>query len=196
MREMRLLLPLTSLALALAACTTSFEGNRADPPDAAITVPPDAPDATPVVVADAEPDAEPEVQPCVEGDIQLTNPDDGTCYMLLNALTDWTGAQAACLALGANLVSIETAEEQLLVAGLAVQYPVDQPDLWIGASDTVVEGSFVWVDQAALVYDNWRLNEPNNGGIDGEDCAIIEGDALLEWDDRSCAVLHPAICER
>lgn len=186
---------LSTLVLAFAACTSSVEGNGAENPDAAATVTPDFPDAAPQVVL---PDAEPVVQPCIEGDQRVTNPDDGTCYMLLNGLTNWTGAQAACITLGANLVSIDTAEEQVIVGGLATLYPAGEPDLWIGASDSTIEGTFVWVNQDPLVYSNWRAGEPNNNGPDGtdEDCAIIEGDAATEWDDRPCSRLSPAICER
>jgi hypothetical protein len=137
------------------------------------------------------------IQPCLEGDLQVTNPDDGTCYMLLNGPLPHVGAQAACLALGANLAVIETAGEQALVATLAVQHPAGLPDVWLGATDVVIEGTFVWVNLALVVYDNWRDGEPNNGGDNGEDCGVIEGDtAANEWDDRSCLSLYPSICER
>jgi hypothetical protein len=200
MERMRRLSPLLTLGLAvscLAGCTSTVQGNGSDPdpnPDATPTVTPDFPDAAPPVVL---PDAEPVIQPCLEGDIQVTNPDDGTCYMLLNGGLPHIGAQAACIALGANLVVIETAEEQAIVATLAVQFPTGLPDVWIGATDVLVEGTFVWVNLTPVVYDNWRDGEPNNGGDGGEDCAVIEGDtAANEWDDRSCLTLHPAICER
>ncbi len=199
---MRRLFPLLTLGLAascLLGCTSTVQGNGGDPDpnlDAARTVTPEVPDAAPPVVL---PDAEPVIQPCLEGDIQVTNPADGTCYMLLNGGLPHIGAQAACLGLGANLVVIETAEEQAIVASLAVQYPNGQPDLWIGATDSLVEGTFVWVNLAPVAYENWRDGEPNNNGPGGagEDCALIEGDtAANEWDDRSCANLLPSICER
>lgn len=197
---MRRLSPLLTLGLAascLLGCASTVQGNGSEPepePDATTGVTPDFPDAAPAVEL---PDAMPAIQPCVEGDIQVSNPDDGTCYMLLNGGLPHIGAQAACLALGANLAVIETAEEQALVATLAVQYPPGLPDVWIGASDALQEGTFSWVNLAPVVYDNWRDGEPNDGGNGGEDCAVIEGDtAANEWDDRSCASLYPSICER
>jgi hypothetical protein len=164
-------------------------------PDAGAGVVNEFPDAAPVVLADATPVA----PPCVEGDKQVSNPVDDTCYMLLNTPTTWTGAQAACLALGANLVSIETAEEQTLVATLAAQYPLGAPDVWLSASDALLEGTFVWVNLTPVTYSHWRSGEPNDNGANGtgEDCTTIEGDnPAFEWDDRNCASLYPAICER
>jgi hypothetical protein len=189
------------LALALAAsfaagCATSVEGGRGGVPDATATVTNDFPDAGPVAPL---PDAMPAILPCLEGDLRVENPDDGTCYMLLNTPVTWTAGQAACIALGANLAVVESLAEQTLVGTLAAQYPAGNQDMWLGASDSTVEGTFVWVDTTPVVYSNWRSGEPNDNGADGagEDCAVIEGDnAAYEWDDRTCTTLHPAICER
>ena len=198
-RGMRCGSPLLAFALAAsfaAGCATSVKGDTGGTPDANANASSGFPDAAP---AQPLPDAMPAIQPCVEGDQRVENPDDGTCYMLLNTLVSWTAGQAACIALGANLVSIETLAEQTLVATLAVQYPAGNQDLWIGASDSIAEGSFVWVDGEPVVYDNWRDGEPNDNGANGagEDCAVIEGDtAANEWDDRTCTALRPVICER
>ncbi len=183
-----------SACFALVGCTTSVEGNRAEP-DAKPVGNAAFPDADPIEV----PDAEPVVQPCVEGDKRVTNPDDGTCYMLINALKNWTDAQAGCIALGATLVSIGSQAEQTLVATLAVQYPALQPDLWLGATDVLVENTFTWVDQKPFGYTHWRAGEPNNNGPGDlpENCALIEGDnPAVEWDDRSCVTPLPSICKR
>ncbi len=194
---MRLLSPLV-LALAgfgLASCESSVAGpGSPGAPDAEALVNPMISDAAPVVV----PDAEPVVEPCLEGDIQVTDPGDGTCYMLLNGPHTYAGALLACAALNATLASIESQEEQALVATLAAQYPVDQPDLWLGATDILVENTFIWADLKPFTYTHWRLGEPNNGnGGTPENCAIIEGDnAAAEWDDRPCIRTYPAICKR
>lgn len=191
--------PLLALALTAtfaAGCATSVEGGTGGAPDANASATNGFPDAGPPVEL---PDATPTIQPCLEGDLRVTNPDDGTCYMLLNAPVTWTAGQAACIALGANLAVIESLAEQTLVATLAVQYPAGNQDMWLGASDSAVEGTFVWVDTAPVVYNNWRAGEPNDNGAAGagEDCAVIEGDtAANEWDDRTCTNTHPVICER
>ena len=58
------------------------------------------------------------------------------------------------------------------------------------------EGVWVWLNGEPMVYTNWRAGEPNDGGTNGEDCMIIEGDHAGLWDDRSCVVSYPYLCER
>lgn len=154
------------------------------------------PDATP---QSPSIDAALQVLPCVEGNAQAINPDDDTCYLLFSSVITWQAAQAACLAAGATLAVVDNAAEQALVGGLAGSFPAGAPDLWLGATDEVSESVFVWVDGNAMTFQNWRSGEPNNDGpgSDPENCLVIEGDtAQRTWDDRSCLVAAPYICER
>ena len=40
-------------------------------------------------------------------------------------------------------------------------------EAWIGATDTLIEGKFVWMDGSHVNYTNWGLWE---GGGDTDDC--------------------------
>jgi hypothetical protein len=62
-------------------------------------------------------------------------------------------------------------------------------DTFIGLTDVVQEGQFVWSDGTPLGFSNWHAGEPNDGGGNyAEDCAIIAGArADKQWDDRPCA---------
>ncbi len=197
MKEMRFPLSFTSSCLVAllvsVGCSTTLSGGQPDTVDAGFSGFPDA--APQQIVADAAP----QVLPCVEGDTQVSDPDDQTCYMLFNSIRTWQAAQADCLAVGANLVIIDSDAEQRIVGGLSANFPPDGPDIWLGATDELVENSFVWVDGQPMVFQTWRDGEPNNNGPgdDPENCAVIEGDtAAHEWDDRSCIVAAPYICER
>lgn len=156
--------------------------------DAAVESPPDAaPDARP-------PDARP---PCEEGDARVEDPATGACYMLFQESLSWDQAQAACAQLGGHLA---TATSQL-ENSLASQIVPASDDIWLGASDTGSEGDFAWVTLEPFAFTHWRRGEPNDGGDDGEDCAILEGDNNLPglgclWDDRPCEDGHPYLCER
>lgn len=178
-----------------AGCSSTVAGDQTLAPDAGFQ---GFPDAEPQ--ADAGPaDAGAEAQPCVEGLAQATDPATGTCYLLFGTLSTWDAAQAACLGVGATLVIVDDAAEQSIVAGLSASFPVDAPDLWLGATDAALENSFVWIDGSPMVFDSWRDGEPNNNGPGElpENCVVIEGDtALHEWDDRSCETPAPYICER
>ena len=179
------------------ACSTTIRGQQAEElgPDASIpeVAVPDA-----AVEIEPEPDAAPpQAAPCVEGDERISGPDE-TCYMFFSTQLDWHSSQAACVDLGATLITVLDADEQAIAGQLALNAVAAAPDVWMGASDEQLEGSFVWVDGTPMIFDVWRAGEPNNAGADGpENCVIIEGDnPALEWDDRDCSSLRPYLCER
>jgi hypothetical protein len=67
---------------------------------------------------------------------------------------------------------------------------VGTTNTWIGLTDRVTEGTFVWDDGTPLAFTNWHAGEPNNGGSGAtyqEDCVIIAGERVgKQWDDRPC----------
>ena len=69
-------------------------------------------------------------------------------------------------------------------------------DTWIGLSDQAAEGQWVWTDGNAPAYTHWDQGEPNDGGRNGEDCALImtAENRTSEWDDRPCEGSRPFVC--
>ena len=103
--------------------------------------------------------------------------------------TALTGADAQTFAqtLGANLVSLQSqSENDCVLTGLNNLGYGTSEVVWIGFSDEVSEGSFVWYDQSPIVYTNWAVGEPNQSGE--EDCVqIYPGGANPgTWNDLSC----------
>ena len=159
----------------LAGCGAQLEENA--PRDSGTSDGPviDGPvDAPPVVGVDA--------RACAGGDARATDP-SGTCFVYFTGPMTWNAAQAACVAFGAQLAIIKSAQTNQVVTSL-----LGDADAFIGATDRVTEGSFVWLDGTSLAgYANWRAGEPNNAnGSFEEDCAIIEGELGGTWDDRPC----------
>ena len=56
---------------------------------------------------------------------------------------------------------------------------------WIGATDTLSEGNFVWMSGAPWSYTNWHSGEPDEGG-NGEDCVLLLGSHGGSWIDVPC----------
>jgi len=121
------------------------------------------------------------VQPCEQRVSGLSE------YQLCLAPASWDGARLACQAWGGDLVVVDTPGEH---EGLQFTVAVAQP--WIGLSDQAAEGSFVWVDGTPATAVHWQPGEPNDAG--GQDCVHLMGHGL--WDDASCAMLRPYLCER
>lgn len=99
-----------------------------------------------------------------------------------------TGSQAQAFAQthGANLVSIQSMEENQCVLS-ALNNIGQTGTIWIGFNDEAVEGQFVWYDQSPVGFTNWAPGEPNNSG-GNEDCVQIYpgGASPGTWNDLSC----------
>jgi len=132
---------------------------------------------------DAAIDAGIDARPCTGGD---ANAMDGTsCLVFVKGAVDHDTAFAACKAMNAHMVKIDSATTNAAVAKLAAG-----SDTFIGATDTATEGTFVWDDGTPVVFTNYRTGEPNNGsGQYQEDCLVIEASKTPDdtWDDRPCA---------
>jgi hypothetical protein len=98
----------------------------------------------------------------------------------------WADARRFCQSFGADLVAIDSAEENAnLRDGVGGQF-------WIGLDDIAAEGHFVLTDGSAPAYRNFGSGEPNNSG-GAEDCAQMRDDEF--WNDSACSSLLPFVCE-
>jgi len=143
----------------------------------------------------------PDPVPCTDGNAHATAP-DASCLMLVTGEHTWTEAQAACSALHAHLVILR--DPAMNTAAIQL---VGTIDAYIGLTDEVTEGTFLWVDGTPATFTNWRAGEPSEGDAAGaypENCAVIAGTrADPGWDDRPCAPLsgigggnYAALCQR
>ena len=106
----------------------------------------------------------------------LINPATGNGYVLTGPVADITAARSAANSMGGYLVAINDAAEQ---AWLGANFGVGR--FWIGLSDEITEGTFLWDSGEPFIYSNWCAGEPNNaGGI--EDYAEILGGGC--WNDQ------------
>lgn len=135
-------------------------------------------DGTSSVVPDAPPDG----RPCTGGDTHAAAP-DGTCLQFFTGPASFPDAETACEAGGAHLAKITNAGQNGVLAQLSTGVVA-----FIGATDAVTEGTFLWWDGTPLTYMNFRAGEPNNGsGQYQEDCLVLDGKKSVDmWDDKPC----------
>jgi hypothetical protein len=144
-----------------------------------------APRADALEAADAE---VPDAAPCVGGNAAAVDPASQHCYLLFTNGERWTDAETACHALGAHLASIASAGENTFVDTL-----ISDRTVWLGASDTTTEGSWLWNTGETVVFTNWDSGQPDNGS-GSEDCALMRGSG--RWNDDQCGSDHGYVCER
>jgi cysteine-rich repeat protein len=115
------------------------------------------------------------------------------CYTWETQETSWQSARTACLAKGAgwDLASITSVGEQTFLDNNVNP----SENAWLGGTDEVTEGVYVWTDGEAFSYAPWGPGEPNGGTSDN--CIESVADTGFDyWATLSCSLSRDYICER
>ena len=88
-------------------------------------------------------------------------------YLAVLELMTWAAAAAYAESIGGHLVTVGDDAENRFLVNLA-QERGSPHNFWIGLSDQVQEGIFLWVNGESSIYSNWNTGEPNNAGSDPE----------------------------
>ncbi|XP_067253225.1 C-type lectin domain family 10 member A-like [Chanodichthys erythropterus] len=117
-------------------------------------------------------------------------------YYISNKTKNWTESRRYCTERGADLIIINNTEEQEFVknvSGAAV--------VWIGLTDSDVEGTWKWVDGSNMTSGFWANKEP--GGGRAENCVVTvavpiskDWQDLVGWHDAACNKAYQWICEK
>ncbi|XP_075068019.1 macrophage mannose receptor 1 [Mixophyes fleayi] len=106
----------------------------------------------------------------------------------------WFETRDFCRAIGGDLLSISSKEEEQAVWSMLIQAGIYRHVFWVGLVNSDPDEGFSWSDSSPLVYENWAYGEPNNyQGL--ELCGEVNTDHRLSWNDRSCEVPSDWICE-
>uniref|UniRef100_UPI0037E8426B CD209 antigen-like protein C n=1 Tax=Semicossyphus pulcher TaxID=241346 RepID=UPI0037E8426B len=110
-------------------------------------------------------------------------------YYISSVEKSWQESRDDCRNRGADLVIINSKEEQEFTRGLKKR-------LWIGLTDRETEGTWRWVDGTPLTKSYWASLEPNGASSD-EDCAEIKMyNEETSWNDAPCDDRSFWICEK
>lgn len=125
--------------------------------------------------------------PCPNGWTRFNN----YCYLVSTTSTySWSQAQAYCRSLSADLVKINSAEENEFVLSLVRKLAPSLKQIWIGLKWN--KNGFYWIDLSVPVYKSWAPQHPN--GNANEPCVqmwINNGQHLPKyasgyWNDIDC----------
>ncbi|XP_041837973.1 CD209 antigen-like protein E isoform X2 [Melanotaenia boesemani] len=102
----------------------------------------------------------------------------------------WQESREDCLQRGADLVIINTKDEQ----DFTRQF---HKFTWIGLNDTTKKGNWKWVDGTPLTKSYWGTGEPNGFEHDNESCVEIRFYYQENsWNDEPCDAQNFWICEK
>jgi len=100
----------------------------------------------------------------------------GSKYFCSLSPSTWSDANNHAQSLGGHLAIIEDAQENAYLANiLTIQ------SAFIGCSDGVVEGDFIWTDGTPLTYTNWYPGQPNNYQNYQDYCEMLSNG---QWNDQ------------
>uniref|UniRef100_A0AAQ5YAV7 C-type lectin domain-containing protein n=1 Tax=Amphiprion ocellaris TaxID=80972 RepID=A0AAQ5YAV7_AMPOC len=109
-------------------------------------------------------------------------------YYVSSTMKNWQESRDDCIQKGADLVIINSREEQNFVVQL-------QKNLWIGLTDATREGVWKWVDGTPPNMSYWSTHEPN--GATNENCVEVNNFYQEKsWNDVACSSQHYWICEK
>ncbi|XP_035528985.1 C-type lectin domain family 4 member M [Morone saxatilis] len=130
-------------------------------------------------------------KPCLDGWVQFQL----SCYRFFdNYWKSWEGSRDKCEEMKANLVVIESQEEQEFINNHTKVGDYEDYGYWIGLSSKDVMGKWMWVDGRNVSVMYWRTQEP----LHGVACALTLPHAapLANWNKANCDKRNQWICER
>ena len=95
-------------------------------------------------------------RPTATPDERVLNPENQHLYLFIGNPDTWHRARDSCASRGGYLVTIESASENGFV------YQLAGPGSWLGATDEIQEGTWVWVTGESWDFSDWDADEPNN----------------------------------
>ncbi|XP_022078082.1 asialoglycoprotein receptor 2-like isoform X1 [Acanthochromis polyacanthus] len=115
-----------------------------------------------------------------------------SCYYVSLQRKSWDLSRQDCLLRDADLVIINSRQEQDFLTGFAMT-------VWIGMTDRQEEGSWIWVDGTPVNKDGsllWALGQPDNA-FGGEDCGDLWAtETFMGLNDFNCSARAQWICEK
>ncbi|CAL4124888.1 unnamed protein product, partial [Meganyctiphanes norvegica] len=113
------------------------------------------------------------------------------CFIFSNDSLNWTDAAEACGRNGGQLAVVS--QQPTLIAEYILTY-YDNVKFWVGATDTAVEGSWVWIDGQPMDSQfPWPSNQPDNGG-GNEHCLMFNYEDA--YNDDPCYKEFRYVCEQ
>ncbi|KAM9856693.1 CD209 antigen-like protein C [Aulostomus maculatus] len=110
-------------------------------------------------------------------------------YYISSQDKSWLESREDCLKRNADLVIVNTKEEQNFLRSFRKQ-------LWLGLTDKDREGFWTWVDGTPLIKSYWNTGEPNGVSSRDEDCGeIMNFEKEKGWNDKLCNLKQYWICE-
>ena len=89
----------------------------------------------------------------------------GHSYKFFREVMSWHEAKRRCEGMGGHLATIEDSAENEFIGDLAKQSLPEignRDGVWLGGTDELREGRWVWIDGTEMRFQRWGAGQPNN----------------------------------
>jgi len=115
------------------------------------------------------------------------------CFRYIPHKVTWIAAEKSCMSMGGNLASLHSAEEHTFVQDMVKKAGGGNHVSWLGATDAVKEGTWLWSDGHHMKYTAWGHGQPDNWkGI--QNCMGMNWSNARLWDDQLCTWHNTYVC--
>ncbi|XP_067666767.1 perlucin-like [Haliotis asinina] len=120
-----------------------------------------------------------------------------SCYWFSNVKGSFAEARSYCQFLGSHLARITSQDEDDFIRSRASEEN-GYPGYWLGATDLITEGKFMWEKGCPLNYTSWGSNQPDNCDMQNnpEHCLMLLKNLDYMWNDLLCTKDIYFICEK
>jgi hypothetical protein len=131
------------------------------------------------------------MKPTTTPDLRIKNPVNNHFYLFVDENKSWHEARDYCNEQGGYLASVQDAAENLFI------YSLSKGNSWLGATDEVVEGHWIWTSNEPWEYSNWLIGQPDNSEGEEHYLEFFGNDFPFQWNDANAAtdVTRPFVCE-
>ena len=113
-------------------------------------------------------------------------------YRVYTAQVAQPEASRRCHSFGGELATVKNRQQQEEIYKLAARFELHS--VWLGASDRISEGKWMWWDGSNLDFTNWQGRNPDN--YEGnENCLHIQVHSGGGWNDISCEYSFSFVCQ-
>uniref|UniRef100_A0A8D0DCI0 C-type lectin domain-containing protein n=1 Tax=Sander lucioperca TaxID=283035 RepID=A0A8D0DCI0_SANLU len=116
------------------------------------------------------------------------------CFAFYIQAKTWIDAETFCQTAGGNLASIHSAEEHTFLKDYINQVSGTYKNAWIGGTDAVKEGTWMWTDGSKFNYKIWNVGQPDS--ISGAEICLEMNFLGNNWNDRPCSTPLSFVCSK
>ncbi len=120
---------------------------------------------------------------------------EGRCYKGIKTQLSWDAAETECGKWGGHLASAASAEENAHILKVFLDLDEQLASFWIGLSDTVKQGQYLWIDGTVTNYLNWSKDANYPLTIPMRSGAAMHYQKAT-WINANKAAKRPSVCER